>query len=266
MAKQPKHFENWFLIRGLMREAGHWGAFRAMLETLETKDRQVRIHYLEFPGTGKHSRKSSPSTVSAITDFLRKDFLEIINLQKHDSNTLAENYGLALSLGSMVAIDWMNRFPKDFTGVVLVNGSVANLSPFYHRLRLPTLLSFCKIAWETNPEARERKILSLVTNHAASESIIDDWTLIQKERPITRRTALSQLVAAATFRGPRKKPSPKILVLNSLGDRLVDHRCSRAIQKTWKVPLETHASAGHDLPLDDGNWVVEKIRGWKNAF
>jgi hypothetical protein len=55
-------------------------------------------------------------------------------------------------------------------------------------------------------------------------------------------------------------------VLASRADRLVDGSCSRAL--AYRVPgarLAEHDSAGHDLPLDDPEWVVAQIRGWAEA-
>ena len=46
------------------------------------------------------------------------------------------------------------------------------------------------------------------------------------------------------------------LLLASRNDGLVDVRCSRGLAAAWKVPLVEHASAGHDIPLDDPEWVA----------
>jgi len=48
-------------------------------------------------------------------------------------------------------------------------------------------------------------------------------------------------------------------------DALVDARCSQALARAWGVPLAIHPDAGHDLPLDAGPWVVERVRAWAAA-
>jgi predicted alpha/beta hydrolase family esterase len=52
------------------------------------------------------------------------------------------------------------------------------------------------------------------------------------------------------------------LVLTSAADRMVDPSCSRALARQWGCALREHASAGHDLPLDDGAWVSEQVAQW----
>jgi predicted alpha/beta hydrolase family esterase len=53
-----------------------------------------------------------------------------------------------------------------------------------------------------------------------------------------------------------------VLVLASLGDGLVDPACSWRMAKAWGVELRLHASAGHDLPLDDPEWVARQAADW----
>ena len=45
-------------------------------------------------------------------------------------------------------------------------------------------------------------------------------------------------------------------------DQLVDPACSAQLAAAWKADLEVHPEAGHDLPLDDGPWVVNQVRAW----
>jgi hypothetical protein len=42
----------------------------------------------------------------------------------------------------------------------------------------------------------------------------------------------------------------------------VDPDCSREIAHRWGCPLAVHPQAGHDLPLDDGPWVLATVRDW----
>ena len=42
-------------------------------------------------------------------------------------------------------------------------------------------------------------------------------------------------------------------------DRLVSPRCSQRLAAAWKVPLALHPSAGHDLPLDDPDWLLAQL-------
>jgi pimeloyl-ACP methyl ester carboxylesterase len=51
-----------------------------------------------------------------------------------------------------------------------------------------------------------------------------------------------------------------LLLLASRGDALVDPRCSLAIAQRWACEIAMHPWAGHDLPLDDADWVVQQVR------
>ena len=101
--------------------------------------------------------------------------------------------------------------------------------------------------------------------------VVDDWVAVRRQRPVSTSNALRQLVAAARYTAPASPPaggtppSGRFLLLASRQDRLVSSRCSQAIAKAWQVPLRWHPWAGHDLPLDDGQWVIEQVVDWLNA-
>ena len=38
--------------------------------------------------------------------------------------------------------------------------------------------------------------------------------------------------------------------------------CSLRLASSWAVPLILHLHAGHDLPLDDPEWVIDQIQRW----
>jgi pimeloyl-ACP methyl ester carboxylesterase len=82
---------------------------------------------------------------------------------------------------------------------------------------------------------------------------------------VSRRNVIRQLVAAANYRGAAPTAKIPILVLTSTEDRLVDPACSRALAAHLGAPVREHPTAGHDLPLDDPDWVVDRIREWTDG-
>jgi pimeloyl-ACP methyl ester carboxylesterase len=52
------------------------------------------------------------------------------------------------------------------------------------------------------------------------------------------------------------------LLLASQTDHLVNVICSTTLAQRWQCALHLHPSAGHDLPLDDGDWVITHIHRW----
>lgn len=85
------------------------------------------------------------------------------------------------------------------------------------------------------------------------------------ENPVSRRNALIQLLAAARYHAPRQRPLERMLLLAGAADRLVDPQCSSDLARAWDAPLHIHPEGGHDLPLDDENWILQRILAWINC-
>ena len=107
---------------------------------------------------------------------------------------------------------------------------------------------------------------AVVARH--DEALAQRVKALRRQRPVSASNALRQLVAAARYMAPVAAPlvpvsdSPRILLLASQNDGLVSCQCSQAIARAWGVPLRMHPSAGHDLPLDDAQWVIGQVRSW----
>jgi pimeloyl-ACP methyl ester carboxylesterase len=244
---------NWLLLRGLSREAAHWGDFPMLLQNGLSK---ARVHTLDLSGTGRFYQHTSPNRIEAITAQLRQQALADGLLEQ--PLTL-----LAYSLGGMVAWEWMKTYPEDINGAVLLNTSFANLSPFYQRLRWQSYYQFISLILKSNPCQREAAIIKLVSNRPDSEGkTTAAWADIQQQRPVSLPNTLRQIIAAANYRPDEQKPTQPILLLNSQQDRLVASACSKTIQARWQLELATHPWAGHDLSLDDPLWAVEKVKQW----
>ncbi len=245
--------QNWILLRGLARESAHWGAFVPLLQSAFP---DARITLLDLPGAGCFHREISPNTIKAITDSVRCHALDKGLLQQPVTI-------LALSLGAMVAWEWMHRYPEDICGAVLINTSLADVSPFYQRLRWQSYRDFAALALTRNLYKRESAILRLTSNRRNQHKrIARAWVKIQSERPVSLKNCFRQIIAAATYRPGDIKPKQPVLLLNGLGDRLAAPACSEAIQKKWNLELRKHLWAGHDLTLDDGAWAVVQLKDW----
>ncbi|NOT10474.1 MAG: alpha/beta hydrolase [Methylococcaceae bacterium] len=245
--------QHWILLRGLARESGHWGDF---IPVLQSKFPEAQLTLLNLPGTGEFNGETGPRSIEAITEQARLGALAKGYLQKPVML-------LALSLGGMVAWQWMQRYPDDICGCVLINTSFANLSPFYQRLRWQSYPGFIALLLMRDLHKRESAIIQLVSNQPAiNPQLIKDWENLQKQRPISIKTCLNQILAAATFKPNGQKPRQPVLLLSGKGDRLVAPACSEAIQQKWDLPLYQHPQAGHDLTLDDGEWVVSQLYNW----
>lgn len=244
---------NWLLLRGLTRESGHWSDF---LPQLRQAFPQVQIHTLDLPGSGVFYQKISPDSIPEITRFVRQHALE--------NGWLAAKINLlTLSLGGMVAWEWMQQYPDDIQNAVLMNSSLATVNPFYQRMRWQCYGKLAQIIFQSDCYKCELAIVKLVSNQISRhEKVAAEWGDLQALRPVSHKNALRQISAAAKYAPKLDKPIPPVLLLNGLGDRLVSPRCSEAISKRYAIPLISHPWAGHDLCIDDPAWVITQLQEW----
>lgn len=245
----------WVLLRGLMRETRHWGAFPHLLsQALVDAD----IVLLDLPGNGSLHRQRSPASVQEMTEACRS--------QLAARGIAPPVHLLALSLGAMVACDWSTRYPHEIDKAVLINTSLRPYSPFYQRLRPRNYPALLRLALG-RPDAatRERTILRLTSNRHTPASLLSTWMRYLHEHPVAPENALRQLLAAVRYQAPQQAPAAALLILAGGGDRLVNPRCSATLARQWQAPLQVHASAGHDLTLDEPEWVAQQISTWLQA-
>lgn len=242
-----KHF---YLIRGLIREAAHWGDF---LDHIKKGYPTAKITTIDIPGAGVFYRDPSPLSIAEMVEQMRKVFKTHIVPGE-------ENILIAISLGGMIAAKWLQHHPEDFQRCVLINTSYRDYSPVFERLK-PSALAYLLKVPTLKGRAKEAHILKLVSNHADRfESTLNLWDKIQAERPVSLKNTLRQLVAAARFKSDGFIPKIPILILAADKDRMVSVRCSEKIAKAWNVPILKHPTGGHDLSADDPQWIVNKIK------
>lgn len=242
--------KTFLLLRGLMREQRHWEGFP---DVLQTQFPDAEIITPDIPGNGLHFRSRSPDSIEKITDSVRQ-----VIAVSHNSRQINI---IALSMGGMSAIDWMCRYPDEIASAVLINTSTQLYSPFFQRLRWQSYLSIMRLIFQ-KPQQQELMILKLTSNqHNKDRELLQRWCTWRRQYPVSMKSAYNQLLASATFKST-EKPEQPILIMASKADRLVDYRCSLVLQHAWKTAYQEHPTAGHDLPLDDPDWVAEKLYSW----
>ena len=242
--------DTWILIRGLGRESAHWGEF---VERLQMAFPNSQIICPDLPGTGLALDQTSPWTIEKITDTLRQQIKQSgVNPHNHRCGIIG------LSLGGMVTWDWLKRYPQDASLGVLINTSFADLSPFYHRLYWKRYGKMLQLGLTRDRIAREKAIIKMVCNCQQQDHILQHWSAIAQQRPVSAATIFRQLVAAARFRAG-DKPQQPTLILSSAADNLVNPRCSQHIHQHYDLPIKTHPWAGHDLTTDDAVWVTSSL-------
>ena len=243
----------WIFLRGLTRESRHWGAFP---EIFRREMSNARVHTPDLSGNGHLNALESPCRVEAMVDSVR--------VQLAEQGITPPYHLLSMSLGAMVSVAWAERYPSEIAAGVLINTSLRPFSPFYRRLKPRNYSRLLKLVLlRSNDSVREKAIIELTSSAAERHvEVLENWVAYRRERPVSFRNAFRQLLAAARYVGPLTRPAPPMLILSSQHDALVDPWCSRQIADCWNMPLASHPTAGHDLPLDESVWVARQVAQW----
>jgi len=250
----------WFFIRGLMRESAHWEDFPSKFELAFPNHKVVM---LDLPGSGKNWKMNCPLTVGEMVESIRVQVKDHLKSERQLSGKTPHCFVLAISLGGMVALEWIQRFSNELNGGVFINISLSGINPFYQRLKPRAWIPLLNIVLTRDVQKREKKVLELTTSHfTIGEKSLKQRVMAYQNHPATKINFVRQLVAASRFRPKLSQKTPPILLLNSLGDRLVDSACSSTLQSKLNWELKTHPTANHDLPLEDPQWVISQIQDW----
>jgi pimeloyl-ACP methyl ester carboxylesterase len=246
----------WVLLRGLSRQSGHWGVFpEHLLRELCGLQPSSRLLMLDLPGTGTLRRQASPTQVAAIVDACRAE------LQRLDVKGPVSLMGM--SLGAAVLTDWASRYPNEVESGVLINPALRPFSEVFRKSRSLNYLGLALLSLSRfSARMREERVLSLTTRLLPTAAVIDRWLELQRQHPLGVRNTARQLLASIRYRASRTRPAAPMLLVCSKADRLVDWRCSQAMSRAWGAPLRLHTQAGHDLPLDDPQWVARVVAEW----
>ncbi|WP_440874657.1 alpha/beta fold hydrolase [Thalassotalea sp. PLHSN55] len=241
--------KHWILLRGLGRDKRHWGSFLTLFQQFFDGDKVSAIDTL---GNGEFSHSTSPLTIGQYTQHCRAQ----ITAPKEKLHLVA------LSLGGMVAIDWAQRYPDEIASMTLINSSAANLTAWHKRIkfnaiaRLSAAILSCRSA-----SAMEALVLKVCSNKSSkqNQAILQAWSIYREINTTRAANLIRQLIAAARFRANNLQ-NVQVLILTSNNDRLVNTQASIDLARHYQATLLVHASAGHDLPLDDPHWVIAQIK------
>ncbi|WP_372861652.1 alpha/beta fold hydrolase [Spongiibacter sp.] len=247
MTNTPPPIKHWLFLRGLARESGHWETF------INDCQRQLgwQCHSLDLPGFGRAYQQRSPLSIPDIRNALQA------RLQLPADQPLGI---VALSLGAMVALDWLRAEPSRIHHVILINSSSADCLP-WQRLQLAVLPQLLRALCARSIADQEQAILRLVSNtQPVTLALLNQHCELRRRHPALRRNVLRQLWAAARFRAPAAlAPHQQLLLVASRADRMVSWRCSVKLAQRYQCALRLHNSAGHDLPIDDGDWLIQQF-------
>jgi pimeloyl-ACP methyl ester carboxylesterase len=236
----------WIFLRGLTRGNIHWGKFP---EILKLAYPDIEVEFLEIPGNGYLNLEKTSTDINQILKQLK-------NRSKFCQQNLSFNI-CGISLGGMVALKWAELFPQDVESVTIINSSLKQLSPLYHRLLPNNYAKIFKAIGESDIQNQEKIILQLTSNKSnETQSYLKSFTNFATEHKILRFNIIRQLILANRIR-ITNFPNIPLIIIVSENDRLVSSHCSKIIFKVLGGSLHCHPSAGHDLPLDEPDWLLE---------
>lgn len=241
--------KKWIAIRGLVRGNGHWGDFP---EIFKIRDSELDIELLEIPGNGTRNIEETPL-----------DATEVIAQIKLHSRIVREGQKfnlMGISLGGMLALKWAELYPNEIQRVVVINTSLRQFSPLLKRLKFHQLKNLFRAIKEKAVRRREFIMLEIASNNPErSKKFINELAQFSKRYPVTLKNFMRQLILASRLRIVTDKFEVPIKVLCAANDQMVDWSCSRIIAEHFSLPIEVHPTAGHDIPLDDPEWVAKKM-------
>ncbi|WP_374433847.1 alpha/beta fold hydrolase [Inhella sp.] len=246
---------NWVLLGGVGRECARWPeAPQVLLQQLRRLEPASQLRLLDLPGTGRRWQERSPSHAGELVDGLRE---RVQNLEGP--------IGLVTSsVGAALATEWARRHPQDLAALVLVSPVLRPFTPLLRAVRpslWPTLAAL--LMGRRSPWALDERLFASTTNLRADVIGLDsEWRRLRDEHPVKLRNVWAQGLAVWRYEASRRRPHGRVLLLAGRADQWFDWRISQAISRAWGAALRVHPEAGHDLLLDDPDWVARSLAEW----
>jgi pimeloyl-[acyl-carrier protein] methyl ester esterase len=247
---------NWLLLRGLAREQRHWHGF---VDLFRARVGASNVVLADLAGVGTERRRWPRASVA----WMAHDVARRVPGLAASGEPMARWSVVGLSLGGMIALELCRQYPERIQRGVIVNAS-SRLSSARARLRLGAALGLVQAVLSPDPVRRERRVLALTSTlpQALRDSYARTAAEFARDAPASRGAVLVQLLAAARFVPPaRSQLAARLAFICARNDTLVNPRCSRDLATWYGVASEEHPWAGHDLPLDDPEWLCDHILG-----
>lgn len=236
--------QRWIFLRGLTRAAFHWGDFPAIFREAHP---DYEVEFLEIPGNGVLCDVETPI-----------DPVETIRQLSLQSRFIKEGQSFNLcgiSLGGMIALKWAELYPEQVESVSTINCSLSQCSPFYHRLSPKLYGKILRTLFSKGVFQKEQVILNITSNKRENfDKHLERFAEFSKKHPIKRKNFFRQLLLANNIRINEFRVPLKVIC--SEGDRLCSNECSKAIAQKFNGHLIVHPNAGHDLPIDEPEWLA----------
>lgn len=237
------------LLRGLSRGTEHWLDFPALLQATFTQD---KIFCIDLAGNGYRVNEQSPNNLQSA----------LLDLKKQLQLIPAPYYVIGLSLGAMLWLNAIENNTIEIKKAVLINPSHA-MNSATQRIK-PLSLMRLLLSLLLSRDYQEKTIYKLTSqnhNHRQKKNVIQYWLSIQRHYPFRLHNLWRQLCLAKDCNINLTSSHPEQqLIIASIKDQLVNPACSAQIAQALNSPICYHQRAGHDIALDDANWLIHQCR------
>ncbi|MFT4709735.1 MAG: pimeloyl-ACP methyl ester carboxylesterase [Planctomycetota bacterium] len=248
---------NWLFLKGLARSQAHWDRQPAVFMDHVPG---ARVHFLDLPGIGAASERRASWKMAEIADDLRERFLDLREADGVD--TTAPWAILGISLGGMIAMEWIESHPTDFERAVIITSSAGNLSPPWKRMLPSVGPSYIRAMFAKDAQETERRSLAITTNDLERrDELVAAYIEIGKSCNMPIKVINRQLLAAIRWPAPAQLRIPT-LFLGTEADHMVHPTCTPALAAHFDAPLRMHKTAGHEIPHDDPYWLADQVSDW----
>jgi pimeloyl-[acyl-carrier protein] methyl ester esterase len=234
------------LIRGILSASYHWWLFD---KRLAERFPNAKVTCVDLLGNGTLHTHDTPL-----------DMLKNIEALKQQTMTAGKKILVGFSLGGIVAAEWAQLDRNEIAAIVLINSS-SRESRFFQRLRPTSWWPIFKIPFIPDQHARERHSISITSKMLGTETLEQvaiEWAEGNRRYPMNPVNFLRQAYLGSNAKRIAHAPCP-MLVLSSKNDRVTNSICSQRLAKKLSLSHHEHGEAGHDLTLDDPDWVIAKI-------
>lgn len=241
----------WVFLLGLTRGVGHWGDF---IDKFKLKFPMDEFELIDLPGNGLRNKEVSPLQVENYVELVRN---------KSELVHQGPVHILGSSLGGMVAISWAEQMPDEVASINIMNTSSASLQASYKRFLPSALLTVAKtLKKPLDSQFKEKTTLEVIMNHSERRAqFFSQFSDFSIENPVSFENFTRQVIAASRFKVPTIAPleKSKICLMTAFNDHLVSSDCTRNIAQLWGCDFHNHPWAGHEIFLDDPEWVLDRI-------
>ena len=246
-----------FLLIGLTKASLHWD--QTFIQTLKDLYQTEDVIPFNIPGNGPLNDLQTPFGIPAIVKSMRD--IHAKQLVRDDDRP---HLLISISLGGMLATEWLNQYPRDFDRLVIINSSFKGFSPVWKRVQPTAMKKFIQIFLAPTSEKKEELITEMCGNNPdRRNNVRDSWVEIDKQFPLTKANLIKQTFSGALY-NPKHIPTLPKLIIACKHDRLAHYSCSQKIHEKWggEFHLIEDPLVGHGVHFDAPTKLATTIHNW----